>query len=232
MAKSSYVETINIQQIDTNDKKINVNCGICKRETKHLILSHIHLSGDVGDIIYHGNVYYWYDTYQIVQCQGCEHISFRKTHSNSEDVEYGDEGPEPIEYETIFPNPEATREPIEDNYLLPSKLKKIYEETLSTLNSMQSVLTGIGIRAIVETVCKDKNANGNNLFDKINDLRTQGVLTQDGANILHKLRTLGNDAAHEVKPHNSAQLGLALDVIDHLLIGVYILPHHAREKFQ
>ncbi|WP_305800612.1 hypothetical protein, partial [Thiolapillus sp.] len=39
-----------------------------------------------------------------------------------------------------------------------------------------------------------------------------------------ELRTLGNEAAHEVKPHNNATLTLALDVIDHLLKGVYILP--------
>ena len=39
-----------------------------------------------------------------------------------------------------------------------------------------------------------------------------------------ELRTLGNEAAHEVKPHNNATLALALDVIDHLIKGVYILP--------
>jgi hypothetical protein len=92
-------------------------------------------------------------------------------------------------------------------------------------------LAGIGIRAIVETVCKDKESSGRNLASKIDDLVTQGVLTRDGANILHKLRTLGNESAHEVTPHDNVQLGLALDVVDHLLTGVYILPHHARAKF-
>ncbi len=82
----------------------------------------------------------------------------------------------------------------------------------------------MGIRAIVETVCKNKNANGKDLCEKINDLVIQGVLTKKDADILHKLRTLGNEAAHEVKPHNNATLALALDVIDHLIKGVYILP--------
>jgi hypothetical protein len=59
-----------------------------------------------------------------------------------------------------------------------------------------------------------------------------GVLTQDGADILHKLRTLGNDAAHEVKPHSLQELGLAFDVVDHLLLGVYILPDHAKKTFK
>ncbi|WP_293886038.1 DUF4145 domain-containing protein [Thiolapillus sp.] len=95
---------------------------------------------------------------------------------------------------------------------------------IKSINCGQAVLTGMGIRAIVETVCKNKNANGKDLCEKINDLVIQGVLTKKDADILHKLRTLGNEAAHEVKPHNNATLALALDVIDHLIKGVYILP--------
>lgn len=81
-------------------------------------------------------------------------------------------------------------------------------------------------------VCKDKNAAGGDLFAKINSLVVLGVLTKDGANILHKLRTLGNNAAHEVKPHTPKELGLAFDVVDHLLLGVYILPEHAKQTFK
>lgn len=67
---------------------------------------------------------------------------------------------------------------------------------------------------------------------KIDYLVKQGVLTTEGATILHKIRTLGNNAAHEVKPHDYVELGLALDVIDHLLQGVYILPYHANSNFK
>jgi len=171
---------------------------------------------------------------QIIQCQGCEIIVFRKTYSNSEDYDSSSDGENEMEYivhEEVFPNPEEGRKTIEDNHLLPPRLLVIYSETLKSLNSNLPVLTGIRVRAIVETVCKDKNSNGSNLFDKINDLVTQGVLTRDGADILHKLRTLGNEAAHEVKPHGNVQLGLAFDVIEHLLQGVYILPVHAQVKF-
>jgi hypothetical protein len=96
----------------------------------------------------------------------------------------------------------------------------------------QEVLCGIGIRAIIETVCKDKSATGGDLYTKINSLIPIGVLTQDGADILHKLRTLGNNAAHEVKPHTPKELGLAFDVVDHLLLGVYILPIQAKKTFR
>lgn len=209
-------------------EKIDVTCGECKRSTKHIVLSDIYLRG--SDPI---NDYDWINEYQIIQCQGCETISFRKTHENSED--FYQTGPAEMEYSIyvdIYPNPEEGRGSVEDAHLLPPNLKRIYDETLKSLNSNQPVLTGIGIRAIVETVCKDKKAVGKDLFCKINELVGQGVLTKDGADILHKLRTLGNEAAHEVKPHDNVQLGLAFDVIDHLLKGVYILPIHAKEKFK
>ncbi len=59
------------------DKKVDVTCRECKRSTKHLILSDVCLKGreDTGP---YGD-FMWHDEHQIVQCQGCETISFRKT---------------------------------------------------------------------------------------------------------------------------------------------------------
>jgi hypothetical protein len=103
----------------------------------------------------------------------------------------------------------------------------VYSETRTALANDQPVLAGIGIRAIVETVCKDQSAAGNNLMEKIDDLARKGVVTPDGAKILHSLRFMGNDAAHEVKAHAEADLMTALDVVEYLLKGVYILPRLA-----
>ena len=100
------------------------------------------------------------------------------------------------------------------------------------MNNDQPVLTGIGLRALVETICKDKKASGGNLVEKIGSLVSLGVLTADGATILHRIRTLGNDVAHEVKPHTAEQLGIALGVCEHLLQGVYLLPRHARKQLR
>ncbi|WP_164547795.1 DUF4145 domain-containing protein [Variovorax beijingensis] len=116
-------------------------------------------------------------------------------------------------------------------WLLPDKLRRIYQETTNALTSDQHVLTGIGVRAILETLCKDQAAKGRTLFEQIDDLVQQGVLTPGRAAVLHQLRTLGNLAAHEVEPHNPQQLGLAMIVLDHLLEEVYILPAKAKKLF-
>ena len=224
--------TIKITKDGEANTILDVRCRTCKRSTKHKILSDIHLKG--RDNTYE-DFYGWDDKFQIVQCQGCETLAFRKTHMNSDNFRHTGSGDfEEVEDIDIYPNPETVRNPVEDDYILPSKLGRIYHETLAAINSGQPVLAGIGIRAIVETVCKDKNTKGtttDDLSKRINDLVNQGLLTNDGATILHKLRTLGNEAAHEVKPHDNSQLNLAMNVIDHLLQGVYILPCHAKSKF-
>ena len=69
------------------------------------------------------------------------------------------------------------------------------------------------------------------MLAKIDNLAAQHVLTTASATILHKIRSLGNAAAHEVKPHSERQLGLAMDVVEHLLKDVYILPKLAEDEF-
>jgi len=69
------------------------------------------------------------------------------------------------------------------------------------------------------------------LLLKIDDLVVKQILTPAGSTILHKIRTLGNEAAHEVKPHSEKQLGLAMDVVEHVLTDVYILPNKVETEF-
>lgn len=100
------------------------------------------------------------------------------------------------------------------------------------LSNQAPVLTGIGLRALLETVCKEKNATGHDLLKKIDSLVSSGILTPASAAILHKIRALGNAAAHEVKPHSDKQLGLAMDIVQHLLKDVYILPKQVGSEFE
>jgi hypothetical protein len=211
-------------------KKLSSFCRDCHRETKHEIVTEAKL---VGTETSGGHSMDWTDAYQVIRCLGCETISFRREAGTEYDYVQIDDNEWEYQAEiTVYPNPREGRQPVADVNLLPDKIQRIYEESLQALNDTQPVLCGVGIRAIIETVCKERNATGGDLFNKINSLVGLGVLTKDGAEILHKLRTLGNDAAHEVKHHSLQELGLAFDVVDHLLLGVYILPEHAKKTFK
>ncbi len=55
-----------------------VACITWKGETKHSVLTSIEVSGE--DSQGPSWSFCWNDTFQIVQCRGCETISFRKLH--------------------------------------------------------------------------------------------------------------------------------------------------------
>nr|WP_272929631.1 DUF4145 domain-containing protein [Pseudomonas syringae] len=100
------------------------------------------------------------------------------------------------------------------------------------MNGEQPILAGLAVRILIEMICKNQSAGGKNLFAKIDDLKSKGVLTTSGAEILHKLRSMGNDSAHEAKPSTSKQLILAMDVVENLLQSVYIHPDEAKAAFK
>ena len=215
-----------------NDKSLNteiwIACSQCATHTAHKVVSAI--SYNTGYDTGHDIIHYW-GICQIVMCQGCKECSFRKVTWDSETLGYDSKynSPVPIEKEEVFPNRRAGRKPIVDMWRVPEPIRSIYKETDQALSNNQYILTGIGVRSIVEAICKDKQSSGKKLEEMIDDLVTKGVLTQEGAEILHSTRLMGNKAAHEVKVHSGDELATAMEVVEHLMIGAYILPKKASE---
>lgn len=215
----------------TADKEYEISCTKCSGKTAHKVVSSYDLRGEYDDGQYSMQ---WAVDHQIIQCLGCKTISFRKASSNSEDwVQTSHDGSgEYVEDESIYPSRvDGIKGLGDDAHYLPTNVRRIYDETLQSLSNQSPVLAGIGLRALLETVCKEKNATGHDLLKKIDSLVTASVLTPASAAILHKIRTLGNKAAHEVKPHSDRQLGLAMSIVEHLLKDVYILPKQAESEF-
>jgi hypothetical protein len=213
----------------TQNKESYIPCVQCHVETSHKVL----FSVDVRGCYLPANIDYW-EEHQIVQCLGCKSISFRKSFGNSEDCDHVQEpdGNWDVvynEHEEIYPSRIAGREIINKSWYLPASVLGIYKETHSALSNKLSILAGVGIRILIEAICKEKNATGNNLKDKIDSLVKLGTLTQEGAEILHTMRDLGNEAAHNIKPHSEENLRIALDVVENLLQSVYILPKIAKD---
>ncbi len=208
----------------SQDEECRIPCRNCHVETRHRVLQSVDISGREYS---RGELYFAYDdSYQIVQCQGCDDISFRQVHFNSEDFEHDPETDEVVSAATInvYPNRVSGRHKLRQAHFLPFEVSRIYSETHAALCSKQPILAGIGIRALVEAVCQLEEAEGSNLEKKIDSLMTRGILTKAEAEHLHSMRILGNTAAHEVKPHSEIMLSLAMDVVEHLLTTVYILP--------
>lgn len=209
----------------TQNAKIRLLCAKCNVSTRHMVVVSVDLTHD-----YDQGTIMASDSYQIVRCLGCDSHTFRSAHSNSEDfyVTSADE----IEYDErvfIYPPRAAGRRLLSDSWLLPHRVKSIYEETHKALCSEMYILTAIGIRALVEAVCSDNDAQGKYIHQKIDDLVERRVLSEAGAEILHSVRSMGNEAAHEIKKHKPDTISTAFDVAENLLQNVYILPTKATQ---
>lgn len=208
--------------------EVQVPCIKCSGRTAHEIIVSVDQSGTEPRYSLD-----WWHNYQIIRCKGCKVLSYREVSGTSEDyIQVGEDEWEMMEAEKLYPSRIEGRKDLGDDILhLPSDLSRIYRETAAALINDSPILAGIGLRAIVETVCKEKNASGRDLYNKINDLVEQRVITPVDADILHKVRTLGNSSAHEVKPHTPTQLSLAMGVLENMLKAVYILPKLIKDEF-
>lgn len=201
-------------------------CRSCDQETIHKIVRSAEYVGEYveGDFSVTG----WTE-YQIIECQGCRSISFRQASRDTEGVDFDPRTGESFLLELVetFPKREKRRPRTEGAHFLPEQLHEVYGETLSAMDHELPILAGIGIRAIVETMCKDRGATSGTLEKKIDELVDLQILTPAGADILHSLRIMGNEAAHEVTPHDLDTLGIAIKVVENALQAIYILPEEA-----
>lgn len=199
-------------------------CPSCRVETGHSVIASVERTGSIDEHLY------FTEECQIVQCNGCKELSFRRHETNSDDYVFDEASGNSIytDHIELFPARLEGRKGIDNEHFLPSRVRNIYKETFQALCNGQLVLAGIGIRALIEAVCHDKNAKGRTLEKRIDALVSVGVLTSEGAAILHRLRVLGNKAVHEVEPSDAFTLGLAFDVVEHLLSTVYVIPAKGR----
>jgi len=206
----------------TKDETRKIACSKCNRKTNHKVLTVVE--------------YYWnadndiqgYDNYETISCLGCEEISFRLASTNSDDVDM-DENGDMVHPETeeIFPGRLMGRSPLEDQHFLPLKIRAIYKETHLALSTKLKILAGVGIGALIESVCLEEKSEGFNLKEKIEDLVKKGILTKTNADILHKTRFLRNRSAHEVEAATDSELSVSFDIMENLLQTVYIIPKKA-----
>jgi len=224
----------------SKDNTYSVICQTCKVKTKHKVITSANEEGKAP--MDYNEWYYWNNDYEIIQCLGCETISFRLEHSNSEDYDY--ENDMSLVDETIYPRRNKDTWDIKSFYNVPVNLRRIYRETIDCYNNDSFTLCGSGVRSIVEGLCKENGITEgdveitkkdgskdvekkNNLQGKINGLHQKGKLTKENAEILHEHRFLGNLAVHELDTPSKEELKLALEIIENVFDTLYEIPNKA-----
>jgi hypothetical protein len=198
----------------TDQKTVKADCKQCKSPTQHEVLRGQTETGSTEHVS-------WYRVeYQIVRCMGCQNICFRESVRTSEDT---DKDGVPVEYVHIYPNP-TERRPAVETWVLPERVRILYQETLSCFHSEAKTLAAAGLRAVVEATCIDQGCINGDLKTKIGELVTKGVFLKRDADYLHQHRFLGNEAVHELAAPPEGEFEIALQILEHLLTTIYVMP--------
>lgn len=200
----------------TKDKKIKIHCGICKQHTNHIVIAERDVNSHPDED------YHWGETHYFCQCAGCDSYSYA-TSEWSEDDWNPHTGEMDYTWKT-YPRSKNERPLIDDVYELPNKVRSIYQEVIGAVNAQLPVLTAIGLRALIEAICKEQGVKAKNLQKLIDGLADKGVLSQVQASILHSHRFLGNVAAHDIESAKPRELVAALEIAEAMIRTIYILP--------
>ena len=231
-----------IEANKTKGETLRIQCAECNRKTRHLVLQSMDTSGSELVDRQSDISLYWDDHYQIVQCQGCETISFRHLNWFSEYQDFDSDG----STERLYPKRSKNSLPTKDYFNAPPSLRRIYRETIESFNNEVYTLCAAGLRSIVEGICEDqeiidgpitvtkkdgssKTERKENLQGKISGLCEKDILTRENSEILHEHRFLGNEAVHKLSQPSPEELTLAIEIIEHTIDALYEIPEKAQE---
>jgi hypothetical protein len=108
---------------------------------------------------------------------------------------------------------------------VPPAIAASLEEAIKCHSAQCYKAAALMVRRVLEELCEERGATGNNLKDRITDLSKKIVLPQDLLQAADHLRLLGNDAAHiEAKTYQAIgepEVRLSIDLTKELLKGAY-----------
>lgn len=193
-----------------------LHCGQCERFTIHNLEARCSGNWSIPEIGEGGG-----EHYSIYRCGACDAICYETVSWDSFDYEL-DEDNEPFHsmHAVQYPAPVSAHFCF-NTEAVPAQLASILNEMLYALAGSKMVLATIGLRLVLEFIVNDNKCAGGNLAKKIDSLRTKDHIDDDQKEMLHRIRELGNEGAHDAKGMNANELIAGMSIIEGLLEKLY-----------
>lgn len=202
-------------------KSTRAHCNSCGQETAHAVLHKEvrHWSEEVSP----QNEIYGDDEYRLITCAGCDAVSLEhlSTFSENWDPETG----EPIATKTYFPPrtfrllpPWTQSEPVPD--YVASLLKEIYAAVQNRLPSIAMM----GIRALLEAIMINKVRDQGTFGENLKAFEARGFISAAQRKMLDAALDAGHAAMHRRYVPKDDALIACMDVAEHVVQSVYVLP--------
>ncbi|EMX0193784.1 hypothetical protein COJ87_19935 [Bacillus cereus] len=201
-------------------------CNKCKQLTKHKIIheySRVYTPENTPEM----QIDYAKEIWRIMECCGCEEVSFAEIWKSSEDVDYKTG----IPYENIQLYPECQENSLgyQKFNVLPFMINKIYLEAIQTFNKNLYFSSMVCLRTIIEAICANVGIEEGSIKQKIDKLFEKGFLTKQHVDILHEHRLMGNQALHNLQIPTREELVIAIKIIEHTLENIYEINYKCEE---
>lgn len=112
-----------------------------------------------------------------------------------------------------------------DDSDIPNEIRETFKEAIECHANGSYRSSAIMVRRTIEVLCDEKNAKGDKLYERIDDLGQLSSLPKAFIDAMHDVRYLGNDAAHiAAKTYNNVgaeEVRVAIAVVKELLKSVY-----------
>lgn len=196
-------------------------CNRCYRETKHQLLNSRITSGS-DEVPGYGSIW-WQDTYDMLECCGCESVTLRHTNIFSDS---------PDEPRITYYPPVVSRPPPVWRKGLPRAVSDLAEEVDAAVHVDSRRLSLMGARALADMVLLKEVGDHGTFKDKLAAFERLGFVGRRDREVLQAALDAGSAAAHRGYNPKPEQLHQVLDIVDHMLKAVYVLNPAAKELRQ
>jgi hypothetical protein len=210
------------------EKPIDSYCSQCEGDRRHAVQKTHERRWDNEESGIWGG-----DTWEILECMGCQNVTFAHTHWFSEDT---DDTGRPIVHRDLYPPSPRRAKPewAGELWLALSRetqwLIKLYDDIYGALGMRALGLATMGMRAIVDFIVTSKVGDDIRGFkNKLDAMHEQGLISELQVGILNAAFDAGSAAAHRGYTPSRNDANSLLDITESLLRRVYIDPMHERK---
>lgn len=196
-----------------------VHCNSCGRDTQHEVLHEVKQPWDdsTGEFDVSGS-----DDFQLLSCRGCLSITLRRRSWMSAEV-----GPDlsPEIHEYFHPPRMHRRLPRWiDDIEVPSQVTDLVREIYVALDAAATRLAAMGVRALLEHVMIEAVGDRGSFAKNLDAFETDGYVSHRQRTTLEGTLEVGHAAMHRGYVPSGSAIGVCLDVAEHLLAAMYVLP--------
>ena len=207
------------------------HCNRCQGDTNHYVQSNFVKKGeDQGGLIW------WSDDFEILQCCGCDDVTFRRTEyfSEWEDWETGPNGEDiPVLRPriTYFPPAKWRREPrwIDQLSNEDELLGKLLSEVYSAIHSDSVFLACTGSRALIDRIITLKVGNSGTFPERLKMLKEKDLITGTDVDVIETALEAGHASAHRGWSAKRNELETVMNIIENLIERIFIVPTGAKD---